>query len=78
MKEEAEVEDEVVVVGEEVDVEEVIIAAEAEVVTKWAVAGHRTGASNSSFCDHLGCHIPDHETVDIFGIRTKTKHFPYV
>lgn len=34
MKEEAEVEDEVVVVGEEVDVEEVIIVAEAEVVNK--------------------------------------------
>lgn len=34
MKEEAEVEDEVVVVGEEVDVEEAIIVAEAEVVNK--------------------------------------------
>ena len=34
MKGEAEVEDEVVVVGEEVDVEEAIIVAEAEVVNK--------------------------------------------
>ena len=34
MKGEAEVEDEVVVVGEEVDVEEAIIVAEAEVVSK--------------------------------------------
>ena len=34
MKEEAEVEDEVVVVGEEVDVEEAIIVVEAEVVNK--------------------------------------------
>ena len=34
MKEEVEVEDEVVVVEEEVDVEEVIIVVEAEVVNK--------------------------------------------
>ena len=34
MREEVEVEDEVVVVGEEVDAEEVIIVVEAEVVNK--------------------------------------------